>query len=192
MLETPSHTRYVTVEEFMQFPATANREELVRGEVRVNPPPFTAHGVVNMNVSGILRNYVREHRLGMCFADGTGFQLPNLEHTVRGPDAAFVAADRLPPEGIGPGYLRIAPDLVVETLSPSDTAWEIDEKVDDYLSSGTRVVWLIDPRTRRVTIVSADGPVRWVREGDTLDGGNVLPGFACAVSALFEGLAPQR
>lgn len=185
-----TRTRRVTVEEFGRFPETAEREELVRGEVRVNPPPNTPHGVINLNVGRLLSVYVREHKLGLTFGNGTGFRLPNLEHTVRGPDAAFISSERLPPGGIGPGYLEMAPDLVVETLSPSDTAWEIDEKVDDYLTSGTRVVWLINQRARRVTVIAADAPVRWVRAGETLDGGPVIPGFTCRVDELFEGLAP--
>src|SRR5262249_28965999 len=141
------------------------------------------------NVCRLLANYVREHRIGMAFCDGTGFKLPRLLHTVRGPDAAFLRADRVPPDGIGRGYLEIAPDLVVETLSPSDSGGGMDEQIDAYLTAGGSVVWVVGPRTRRVTIVSATAPIRWVRDGEMLDGGDVVPGFECPVASLFEGLA---
>jgi Uma2 family endonuclease len=85
--------------------------------------------------------------------------------------------------------LKLAPDLAAEILSPSETASELEEKLDDYLVSGTPLIWVVDPVRSTVMIVSADAPVRLLHEGDTLDGGNVIPGFTCAVSDIFEGIA---
>lgn len=83
----------------------------------------------------------------------------------------------------------MAPDLVVEVLSPSETASRLEEKLDDYRACGTPLIWVIDPARRTVMIIASDAPVRWLREGDTLDGGRVLPGFTCGVAELFEGVA---
>ena len=85
--------------------------------------------------------------------------------------------------------LKLAPDLAVEVLSPSETASELEEKLDDYLVSGTRLIWIVNPVRRTVMVVSNDAPVRWLREGETLDGGAVVPGFSCAVAEIFEGIA---
>jgi len=180
-----------TAEEYARLPGIDDTE-LVAGEVRVIPPPLTRHGLVASNLYDRLSPFVRERRLGRCFTDGTGFHLPipdATQDTVRGPDVSFVRAERLPPNGLGAEWLRLAPDLVAEVLSKSDTASELEEKVADYLSAGTRLLWAIDPDKRRVAVHSPAAPTRWLHERDTLDGDDVVPGFTMPVAELFEGLA---
>ena len=179
----------ITAEEFLAFPASDVKAELVRGELRMTPPAGGPHGGVGANLIGMLWSYVRTLNLGRVFGDATGYELVQLPHTVRVPDASFVRAARLPDTGIEPGLLRFAPDLAIEVLSPSETASELEEKLHDYLSSGTALIWIVDPAPRTVMIVGADAPVRWLREEDTLDGGAVIPGFSCKVAEIFEGIA---
>ncbi len=105
---------------------------------------------------------------------------------MRSPDAAFVSFERMPDVPVG--FAPVAPELAVEVLSPDDTVRELDERMDDYSAAGTRAVWVIDPDRRTVAIHSSTGPTRRLREHDTLDGADVLPGFAMPVRALFEGL----
>lgn len=107
-------------------------------------------------------------------------------HTV--PDA--VSGEFLAPEGFSRGFLGLAPDLAVEILSPSETAWELEEKIDDYQASGTPLIWVIHPERRTVCVIALDARARVLHSGDTLDAGDVIPGFSRPVSALFEGLAP--
>src|SRR5438552_6998132 len=117
-----------------------------------------------------------------------GFSLPNLEDTVRGPDVAFVRAGRIVPEEIrDDAWLTIAPDFVVEVRSPSDEKWEIDEKVGDYLVAGVRMIWLVDPRRRAVTVFRG-AESHELSAADRLDGADVLPGLVCEVEELFRGL----
>ena len=182
-------TMTMTVEEFLAYSLPDAKAELVRGELRVTPPAGGSHGVAASNLVFTLAAHVRQHGLGRVFADGFGYELVQLPRTVRVPDGSFVRAERLPPEGIGPGLLKFAPDLAIEVLSPSETASELEEKLDDYLFSGTPLIWVVDPVRRTVMIVAADAPVRWLREDDTLDGGKVVPGFTYAVSDIFEGIA---
>jgi Uma2 family endonuclease len=179
----------MTVEEFLASSVPDGKTELVRGELRVTPPPGAPHGTAATNLVVMLAVHVRAHGLGRVFGDSFGYELVRLPRTVRVPDASFVRAERLPPEGIGPGLLKFAPDLAIEVLSPSESASELEEKLDDYLFSGTQLVWVVDPVRRTVMIVPADAPVRWLREGDSLDGGMVITGFTCLVSEIFEGLA---
>jgi Uma2 family endonuclease len=185
-------TTLLTADEFLAHPAARERSELVRGEIRMMTPASAPHGIVSGNVYGLLWTFVRANRLGRCFTDGTGFALPGLPNTVRSPDAAFVRGDRLPAGGLPSrsGFLPLAPDLAVEVLSPSETASDLEEKLDDYRVAGTPLVWIVDPAKRRVSVIAADAPIHWLREGDTLDGGTVLPGFSCPVADLFDGLAP--
>jgi Uma2 family endonuclease len=180
--------RRLTVEEFATHPSD-ERAELVHGEVRLSPQPASRHGRVIGNVTVLLSVHAHPRKLGAVFADGTGFELPKLEATVRGPDVSFVHRDQLPKEGVGLGWLNVAPDLVVEVLSPSERASAVEEKIADYLRAGTRLMWVIDPDTRQVSIYSSSGPARWLSEGDTIDGGDVLPDFSCRVAEFFEGLA---
>ena len=184
----------LTAEEFLVHPAARGHSELVRGEIRVMSPASGAHGVVSANVFRALDAYVRAQGLGLCFTDGLGYKLPipdAEDDTVRSPDASFVRADRLPPGGIPVlgGFLPLAPDLAVEVVSPDQSASDLEERVADYFAAGTRLTWIINPRTRRVAVYSATAPVRWLHEGDTLDGGDVLPGFAVPVAELFQGVA---
>jgi Uma2 family endonuclease len=179
----------LTVEEFLTLPDSDDKLELVRGELRVTPPPGAPHSVAGMNLILPLAIHVRERGLGFVFGDATGYVLTTLPRTVRLPDASFVRADRLPSEGVGPGVFRFAPDLAIEVLSPSDSASTIEERLDDYATAGTTVVIVADPKRRSVMVVPTDGPVRHLHEGDTLEVGEVLPGFSMPVVDIFAGIA---
>jgi Uma2 family endonuclease len=104
---------------------------------------------------------------------------------VLAPDVAFVRADRLPAEEEADRFARLAPDLAVEIISPSDTGPEVDEKVGLYLGAGVPLVWVVDPRRKTVRVWKGDGTDRLLSEDDELDGGEVLPGFRILVSRLF-------
>jgi Uma2 family endonuclease len=116
-------------------------------------------------------------------------ELIQLPRTVRVPDVSFVRASRLPQDGAVPGLFKFAPDLAVEVLSPSESASELEQKLDDYRACGTPLIWVVDPIRRTVMIVASDAPVRWLHEGDTLDGAEVIPGLLCRVDELLQGVA---
>ena len=179
----------MTAEEFLLQSVPEGKAELVRGELRVTPPPGGPHAVAESNLLGLLNAHTWLRGVGRVFGDSAGYELVRLPHTVRVPDGSFVRAGRLPVEGVGPGLLRMAPDLAIEVLSPSETASELKEKLSDYAIAGTPLVWVVDPVRRTVMVLAADAPVRWLREGETLDGGSVLPDFSCAVVDIFDGIA---
>jgi len=181
---------YVTAVEFLAHPAGARASELVRGAVHVMTPASGAYGVVAGTIFAALNAFVERRQLGMCFPDNTGFQLPGLDDTVRSPDVAFVRAERLPADGIGSGWMTVTPDLVVEILSPSETTSELEEKVRDYRTAGTRLFWIVDPLGRTVSIRGdAQSREHTAHEGEILDGADVLPGFVMPVEHLFARLA---
>ena len=182
----PTRKTLLTSEELLRLSRTGRRYELVEGELYEMPPAGARHGGVAMRIGSILSNYVYSNQLGEVFAAETGFVLQRNPDTVRAPDASYVAKDRLPPEGLPVGFLGLAPDLAVEVVSPSDSPAEVEGKVEDWLRAGTRLVWVIHSETRSVTVYPALEDVWDLSEDDTLEGGQVVPGFACAVRELFQ------
>jgi Uma2 family endonuclease len=187
-----ANTRHhVTAAEFLDHPAASGPSELVRGEIRAMTPASAAHGIIAGSIFAALNSFVEERALGICFPDNTGFLLPGLGDTVRSPDASFVSAEKLSPAGIGSGWVVAAPELVVEVLSPTGTASELEAKLRDYFVSGTRLAWVIDPANRTVHVRGPAEVERLLAVGEALDGGDVLPGFALPVERLFARLQPR-
>jgi Uma2 family endonuclease len=174
-----------TAEELFRLSSTGRRYELVRGELYEMPPAGGRHGNVAMTIGIFIGVYVRAHQLGTVFAAETGFILGLNPDTVRAPDASFVSRDRLPQGEVPSGFLEMAPDLAVEVLSPNDRSRDVREKVDDWLQAGTRLVWVIDPVARTVTVHGSLENSQRLTEEDLLGGGDVVPGFSCAVRELF-------
>lgn len=180
----PSEGTLLTIEEFERLPDDDTRCELVRGRVVREPPAGFEHGRLANRILYLLTRFVEEHGGGEIVASETGFVLFDDPPTVRAPDAAFVAAGRVPspaPAGFG----RLAPDLAVEVISPSNTLAELHAKVTDYLDAGTRLVWALDPGTRTITVYRSRKEIRLLAGGDELDGEDVLPGFRVRSSKIF-------
>ena len=148
-------------------------------------PAGAEHGGVTHRLAVFLSVHVDANHLGRVFAAETGFRLSRSPDTVRGVDVAFVRADRIPPGGPPAGFFEGPPDLAVEVVSPGDTLQEVEDKVDDYLAAGARMVWVVNPRRRTVTVHRPGANPVVLRETDTLDGQDVVPGFRCAVGAIF-------
>jgi len=184
--------RRVTALEFLSHPAARGKSELVRGEIHVMAPASGVHGLLAGEIFTLLKTSVDANGRGICFPGNTGFQLPGLEDTVRSPDVAFVRADRLARKNIGAGWVPVAPDLVVEVLSPSETVTTLDEKWRDYRAAGTTLMWVIDPAERTVTVREAGAPDRRLTASDTLNGGSVLPGFSIPVAQLFSRVSGAK
>jgi Uma2 family endonuclease len=175
----------LTADDLLRLPDDGMRHELVRGELRTMPPAGGEHGIVAGEAFGVLRDYVRPRRLGVVFAAETGFFLAHSPDLVRAPDVAFVAAGRLQGERPPRGYVDLVPDLVVEVISPYDRAADVEEKVEDWLEAGVRLLWLVHPRRRWVTVYRSRHDIRRLTADEELDGGDVLPGFTCRVADLF-------
>lgn len=188
---SPAPPALLTLDEFYALPNADDPMELVRGEVIPLSPAHGPASTVAGNIFWLLSTHVRPRRLGRVWGDNTGFALLGAVQTSRSPDVAFIRAERLPAEGIGPGPIRIAPDLAVEVLSPHESASYLEEKLADYREAGTPLLWVVDPRRRFVTVHSAGAAPRTLRVGAALDGVPVLPDFRCEVAELFEGVAPH-
>ncbi len=178
----------LTAEDLWKLGEGDTRRELVDGEVREMPPVGGVHGDITSRVDRRLAEHVERHGGGKVLVGDVGFVLglPHDPERVRAPDVAFVAAARLPEGRLPEGFFRGAPDLAVEVLSPSDDPVDVQQKVRDYLEAGARLVWVLAPRARTATIYRADGSARLLREGEHLDGEDVLRGLVIPLAELFE------
>ena len=175
----------MTAEELLRLPHDGHRYELIKGELKVMTPASPRHGRIANMVTFLLTRHVRQHDLGVVYAAETGFKLREDPDTVRAADAAFVAKARIPSEGEPEGYWAIAPDLVVEVISPSDSAPAVQSKVADWLAAGCRIVWVVYPDTKTVTEYRSWQKVQVLTADQSLEGSDVLPGFVCPVRELF-------
>jgi Uma2 family endonuclease len=184
MPEPPTGAGILTADELLYLHLPDRQTELVRGNLIVRELPGYRHGAVASEIARLIANHAHDHGLGIVVAAKTGFKLFANPDTVRAADAAFLSYDRAPaPPPVG--YPSLAPDLVVEVLSPNDRAGEVQSKVSDWLNAGSRVVWVLDPGRRRGIIYRADGSVDLLEEPDALSGEDVLPGFSCPLADVL-------
>ncbi len=162
--------------------------ELIDGKW-VEKPMSNIAGIVEAAIAAVIYAHIRTGRLGMVLGPDAAYRLFGESSTrTRKPDASFVAAGRVTPSRDQDGYWPIAPDLAVEVTSPNDGAEDLEEKLDEYLRAGVRLVWVVYVQTRNVWAYRPDGTAKRYRSGDLLPGEDVLPGFAVPVAELFEGI----
>jgi Uma2 family endonuclease len=174
----------LTAEQLLQTHLPDKQVELVRGVLVVREPAGFRHGAVSATLTKLLAQHVDSDRLGLVLAAETGFKLAADPDTVRAPDVAFVSRERLP-DPMDLGYPALAPDLAVEVLSPGDRPGETLGKVGDWLTAGSRLVWVVDPARREVRVYRQDGSETLLTESDVLNGEDVVPGFECRLSAIL-------
>lgn len=176
----------LSAEEFAKLPnpVDGSKQELVRGEVVTMPPPGFWHGVVQLNVATLLKVFASQHKLGRVTVE-SGVVTDTGPDTVRGPDVSFWSFERLPADHVPVVYANVAPDLCVEVKSPSNTPARTTKKVGEYFACGSRMVWVVDPEERTVTIYRKPGDGRVLWEDATIPGEDVLPGFTCPVAEFF-------
>jgi Uma2 family endonuclease len=158
------------------------RSELVDGEVITLTPPGFQHGCIAARIAAMVDRHVDANRLGSVCGEA-GFVVSRNPDTVLAPDVAFVRTERDDREETR--YFPGAPDLVVEVLSPDDRTSEVAEKAARWLRAGARLVWIVDPDRRSVTVKRPGAADAIVHEGDTILGFDVVPGFACDVARFF-------
>lgn len=187
LFETPVKVtaQNATAEELLNMPDDGYRYELVKGQLRRMSPGGSEHGAVVINLTLPLAQHVKANSQGVVFGAETGFLLATNPDTVRAPDIAFVRRERIPATGLPEKFWPGPPDLAVEVLSPGDTVFEVDQKVEDWLSAGTGAVWVVNPKRRTVAVHRQNEPARTLTENDILDGGTILPGFSCSVAGIF-------
>ncbi|HYV13398.1 MAG TPA: Uma2 family endonuclease [Pyrinomonadaceae bacterium] len=180
-MSTTTQTHLMTVEEFENLPDSPYRQELIKGELLTMPPPNFLHGVIVANLAILLGHHIKANGLGHVCAE-TGYRLESDPDTVLGPDVSFVSKERA--DQADDSYYEGPPDLAIEVLSPSDRKGYIERKLAIYLETGTRSIWLVNPRRRTVEVISSSGERRTLHEDDELVD-DTIPDFRVKVSEIF-------
>ena len=177
-------TRLMTADELLWMPDDGNRYELIRGELKKMAPSSGFHGKQAGNVHGSLWAHARANRLGTVYIAETGFLLETDPDLVLAPDVAFIRRER---QRLGDTarYIPVAPDLAVEVISPSDRLTQVHENALEWLAHGVRVVIVVNPRNRTAQVYRSPTDIVTLTEADTLDGGDVVPGWRMAVADIF-------
>jgi Uma2 family endonuclease len=188
----PGQAGMMTATELQRLPEEGWLYELVHGRLVRMPPAGFDHGTIESDLATALRTFITTNGLGSVATGDTGFTLsrPGEPDTVLGADIAFVRAERLPPPGSPErqGFMRLAPDLVVEVASPDQHQPEMAAKARIWLAAGVRLLWLVWPRDNQVQVwrPENDEPMAILGPADALDGLDVLPDFNYPVSRLFK------
>lgn len=150
-------------------------------------PAGFKHGTIVARLTGALVQHIEAHDLGEVTGAETGFKLASNPDTVRAPDVGFVRRERIPAGELTEKFWPGAPDLAVEVISPNDTLYEVDEKVEDYLAAGVRLIWIVNPKKHTVTVYQLNSAPQTLSESDLLDGLDIVPGFQYNITRLFAG-----
>ena len=158
--------------------------ELVDGKMSTRPMGAKSSWIGG-RIYGFLFTFLAKNPLGHLFISDCGYTcFPR--NNLRKPDVSFIRLGRLEGEEIPSGWLTIPPDLAVEVLSPGDVADDMDQKVQEYLKAGVRLVWEVHPASKTVIVHRADGTIAALKETDSLDGEDVIPGFSVPLAKIFE------
>lgn len=180
-----TQTRLLTAEDLWKMPGNGAGFELIDGELHPMAPSGQEHSNVGVNLITLINGFVRTGHLGIVTGPDGGYILKHDPETVRVPDIGFVRSERLLKGKATPKYFDGSPDLVVEIVSPTDSYQDLDEKVQQYLEHGVKLVWVVTPRTRAVTVFRADKSITALQSTGILSGEDVLPGFSANIAELF-------
>ncbi|MFH0822899.1 MAG: Uma2 family endonuclease [Pseudomonadota bacterium] len=186
-MQLSSEKRTWTEAELMSLPDIAGKYELVEGEPVLTPAATFRHEIVGTQLIIRLGQFVLDQKLGRVGGSSLGCWMRN--GNLRCPDVSFISMERSGELGQDiDGFLKGAPDLAVEILSPSNTVKALKEKAVEYFDSGSKLVWIVNPYDRTVLVLRPDQSESLLTAADSLDGEDVVPGFSLAMGELFEGL----
>ena len=179
-------TKLLTADDLLRLDSQGIRDELIRGVLHETTSSGLEHGEVAAKLTILLGIFIMPRELGTLATSDVGVWLEHDPDTVREPDIAYFSAARLLPGVRITGYAEVGPDLVVEIVSASDTRRAVRDKARMWLRYGVSLVWAVQPDTRTVDVYEPDQAVVSLTERDMLDGSEVLPGFTCPISDIFD------
>jgi Uma2 family endonuclease len=182
--EAAIETKLITGEELAGM-GEIGPSELIEGEIVPMSPTGDEHAGIEVNISTALQQFVRSNKLGKVRAGEVGIYTRRNPDTVRGADVLFISNERYAQKQSA-SYLDVAPELIVEIMSPNDRWSDVTQKLREYFAIGVGLVWVVDPQARIVYAHRALTDVREFTAEDTLSGDDVLPEFAVKVAELFE------
>ena len=178
-------TALITAEEFMNLPDDDLRHELINGELIAMPLPKAPHGRAATRLGLPLARFVLDHDLGEAYISEVGYQLTWNPDTVLGPDLSFISKGRLKEVGEVEGYWQGSPDLAIEVRSPGDRRGKVNKKISLWLGSGTKQVWIVEPKHRTVTVYRSESDITTFSGSDYLEAEDLFPGFRLSLDRIF-------
>ena len=158
--------------------------ELVNGRVIPLAPTGHGHGEVELDIGSELRGWARSSGRGRVSSGEVGIYIRRDPDTVRAADVVYISNERFALQKDS-GYFHIAPELVVEVLSPADRWTDVNEKIEDYFSAGVGRVWVVDSRLRRISVYRSPNDVQRLDADQVLTDEELLPGFRLSLADLF-------
>ena len=181
----PSQTETLVTGEELLAMGEVGPSELVKGRIIQMSPTSGKHAICEVKFGRYLDTFVTQNKLGRVMGGEVGIYTSRNPDTVRAADVAFISNERYA-RWKQAGFLDVAPELVVEILSPDDRMTDIMRKLREYFDAGVKLVWVADPETKTVYAYRSMTDVREFGESDKLTGDDVLPGFSVLVASLFE------
>jgi Uma2 family endonuclease len=185
-MSTPAtQERLITGEELARM-GEPGRCELIDGRIVYMNPTNPRHGQIEVRIAAALEAFVRPRKLGRVLAGEVGLYTRRQPDRVRGADVLFITNETFQRRSESLAFLDVAPELVVEVLSPEDRVVELNQKLREYFAVGVHLVWVADPTARAVHVYRSPTDVREVGGTAQLTGEDVLRGFETPVASLFE------
>ncbi len=177
-------TRLWTAEDVAAMPESFVHAELWHGEIHTMSPTGAEHGGIALAIGSMLRQFVRSQRIGHVVGTDVGFLLARNPDLLLAPDVAVIPGFDLP---LPRGFSTIIPLLVVEVISSSESAIDVERKIDLYRNAGVPLIWTVYPETRSVRVDEGAKAIHFVNLSGALDGGDVLPGMPpLPLAEIFE------
>lgn len=158
--------------------------ELIDGRIVSMSPTGGEHGRIENRLGFELMAFIREKPLGWVLVGEVGIYIRRNPDTVRGADVVFLSKERAP-DGPSTGFLEIAPDVVVEIISPSDRWQDLRQKIEDYFTIGVEQVWVVEPDAQKLLVFDAPTRMRAFAATDFFEADGALKGFSLKISELF-------
>ena len=179
--------KLITADELLELYGKGVRGELIRGVLCETMPSGGEHGEIVMSLGAELKQFIKAREAGQDYSGQTPGSVSSAIPTRYGSRTSPISPVKGSPWGTRvTGFYETVPDLVVEVASPSNSHWELNDKALMWLHYGVRLVWVVYPDTRNVTVYRANHRALTLSDEDALDGLDVLPGFTCVVSEIFD------
>lgn len=181
----PASPTLITSKELLDYPNDGYRYELVAGALKMMSPAGGRHGRISLQIAFLLKSHVQEHSLGVVLAAETGFLIETEPDTVLAPDASFVSKAAFEKVENEATYLPLAPELVVEVLSPNDRFSRVESKALAWLSAGTRLVLVVSAENETIHAYRSPKRIAVYARGETIDCNDAVEGWSLSVDEAF-------
>jgi Uma2 family endonuclease len=184
--EAPAQTMTLITGEELEAMGNIGPSELVEGRIVPMSPTAAPHAICEGNFYDVLKQFARRQKSGKVMVGDVGIYTRRNPDSIRAADVAYISNQRYEQRKRKGDYLNVAPELVVEVLSPDDRWQEVMHKLREYFAVGVQLVWVADPDEQTVYAYRSPTDVREFKSGGSLTADDIMNGFVVTVADLFE------